>query len=930
MASSHSSAAVNELDSVTKNLLRVGGALLQRTKILIEMQLRGVPVEALLDPETLGEFLNTVASVDMDLARFIHKHPLFALMRTAYYEEEVSPERLADATMQLRYVTDTMLTLTGSNTDSGAALQLLDDSSLLPHLVTYTESVLEFRPPALPPTPPGVIRLFTCVEQLCHACFLQYWTTIAPSTWVMIYDPPASPLQDWLIVTYALKEHLPIPTGFPSRDHLARLLVMEHHELFVPTSGSTETVNTAPLGKRRALEIYTVFANNRVVAENTPLLAFTDLELNTLRVEYLFLYDFVIEAFCKGHTHNCSTDSLTSFLYRGIEFLTQLDQYLETQKRPVTSLEHERIKDIKYRLIKCGLSKKTCTTLRTMIIMSPRRIIPELPSLTTFMGLVYQLATFGHYFYQCLENYSPTGLARLKINRILEGAKWEQTDAALQAHTNETLSSTSLKLLNLLEFFLPKIPKDTLRRVHSAISSNLMRSIYEIYVKTTWGESPMNNPPPRKELLKDANLPRAAPTVEEIKKYCNNIQVGETKYDEHIVRSPVFAQEFTRSHLVPILKEIMQNGLQRNRAMFRLRWLIVFASDATPGLDPIRRPLARAYFHIMDILEARKTPEALLDLLDCVLEIMNQIALTFPDTDCPPEFLQALFVFEFHPLVTELNRTAMESINNLESTISDLCRLVSLGDTVCLVRWEFDSQSEAMLVPVEGSENPLRVPLEHFKTTIQMLERATKETLLVVSKSSERLSRSHALLVRALDYSARLEQHPLKIAFPLQPLSVLRETYTAIFGRLNRLTDAAVNSSAYTLTKFFGALFQSPLIPVELVRQLLEFDEKRDSTEGFLQSLTQPVLAEPQVVTPKDIHMLTAEERATLHALSGQFRDDPDRIPPSIKLSYSNRFDVSQVSIDWHNYPRTFLETPDQELEFFYLTAEGLRSLFAD
>lgn len=501
---------------------------------------------ALLNSSTTEQFLNTVAQLPTDLSKFIRDYRVFALVRAAYFLEPPSSIDPLEAARALGRLVDILSSQPPQNTAPAqppTSDDTLNNCTLLKLLAHYADRIAGFKTPALPPVPPGIIGLFTCVEQMYHACFQKYWAAALPPMWILTYDPPTSPLQDWLIVAYGNKEGLLLPSGIPSEEVLAKTLVTEHHELFVSRSNSTETAVTMPVSKERALAIYRVFAKGEVVAENTPILAFTDVELSTLKPHYLFIYDFIIEALCKSYTYSCTQARLESFLSRGIDFMTDLGQYLDTATSGKQQLTHSQIKEIKYRLLSCGLSASACDVFRTVIMTLPYRPTPNLANLSTFMGMVHQLTMFGHYFYRCLGSYSPTGLAFTELQKILTRASAEQTERNPWRHPGISDIPLRWKISRALAFFVPPAPINTLQRVYAALPSQLMRAIFEISVKTTWGGAVPAN------LARDIDTgpntqhisSTPPPTLKDVETYCQGLRVGDTEYDEDIVRSPLFA-----------------------------------------------------------------------------------------------------------------------------------------------------------------------------------------------------------------------------------------------------------------------------------------------------------------------------------------------------------------------------------------------------
>lgn len=922
------------LEKLTKGLSGGGGSVHQ-TKLLMEFQLRGLPVPALLNNSTTEQFLNTVAQLPTDLSKFIRDYRVFALVRAAYFLEPPSSIDPLEAARALGRLVDILSSQPSQNTAPAqppTSDDTLNNCTLLKLLAHYADQIAGFKTPALPPVPPGIIGLFTCVEQMYHACFQKYWAAALPPMWILTYDPPTSPLQDWLIVAYGNKEGLLLPSGIPSEEVLAKTIVTEHHELFVSRSNSTETAVTMPVSKERALAIYRVFAKGEVVAENTPILAFTDVELSTLKPHYLFIYDFIIEALCKSYTYSCTQARLESFLSRGIDFMTDLGQYLDTATSGKQQLTHSQIKEIKYRLLSCGLSASACDVFRTVIMTLPYRPTPNLDNLSTFMGMVHQLTMFGHYFYRCLGSYSPTGLAFTELQKILTRASAEQTERNPWRHPGISDIPLRWKISRALAFFVPPAPINILQRVYAALPSQLMRAIFEISVKTTWGGAVPAN------LARDIDTgpntqhisSTPPPTLKDVETYCQGLRVGDTEYDEDIVRSPLFADAFTKSHLLPILREVLENRLQKNRALFQIRWLIIFAAEAATGLIPARRPLARAYFHIMDILEERHSQDALYNLLDCVQELFTHIRQAVPDAQCPHAFLQSLFVFQFRPFVLKHQQGVTLFLDGLQTSLPPVISLANLGDKLCRLEFEYDSEGDFVRVPVAPPEQPPHVHLSHFKKTIQTIEQATREATVAMTTIAKPIYPAYIRLLQRLEYLNRLNHHILRIPFPQDALSELQETYLAAFARLTKLAADAANTCSYSLTKYFGVLFQHQLVPTAIVKKLLHFDEAKDTTEAFLQSLAQPVVQGQRQGAAGGSGVLTQKELELLNKINPQFTDAQANIPPSIKRSYSNKYDVPEVSVDWETYSRSAFEAPDDELRFVPLTLAGLRKLFVE
>ncbi|QFN51747.1 ORF 63 [Macacine gammaherpesvirus 5] len=920
------------LYKLTDNLLTCTGSL-QQLKLLMEFQLKPLPTAHLLSMPTVTRFLNTAFKIDNPLVSFIQKHPVFFLMRVARLPEPVITDHQSAKTSTgiLSEVVNVLNTAIRKPHESPAAKDndYLDNRAILAMITEYIHHVTSRTPSGIPPTPPMGISHLPCVEQILHETHRQYWNLTLPESLFIDIGEVASPLQTWLILSYCKKLQLAPPPLFPPVDELARRLVTGHHELFVPLSTSLETYITMPVSKQRAFEIYSVFAKSKNIVDGTPILAFTDTELTTFTPELLFLYDFVIESLCKNQAYGCSRNAIEHFIKKGIDFMAELGAFIEKTCGYRSTVSLSNVRAVKARLASCGLSKEACEDFRAMILMTPHETTPKWENFTDFLEMVNQLTLYGFYFYECLNQYSPTSISLAKIQNILNRVDAEQSDRALWRTPLIGSFPFPWKLNNVLAFFKPSTPVATLQKIYKAIPSYLMRSLFEIAANKSWGNIALAESAPLTD-IQTAEPDQGPVSAQVIAKYCSRLQISATDYDAAIVSSPGFAAEFIKTKLYPILSEVLRNTSKKNRSLFQIRWLIVFAAEDARDLAPIRRSLALAYFQIMDILEEKHSPESFYNLLDYLQETFRCIRQVIPEATCPQEFLQYLFTFQNIPIAASFIQTSMTFVDDLKNGIPGILDLVSLGAAFYNMKLLYDSTLDTVEIPTEEGQ-PIVVSMFVFKSTIRVLEKLLQEAVIALTQTSEPMYAAHIRLMQHLTYMQKIAGHEIMTTQLPSVFHEIHEGYLQCFKRFKRLMLHVTGSCCYSLTRYFGFLYQPPLIPDTIVQKILNFNDKTDTTDDILKSLSQPVRQGPLSAENESSSRLSKNNVELLQKLYDDFRTaSTNNNPTSIKLEYSGNYNETQVSVDWSTYNLVTYTAPDDTLKFTPVNTEALDRMFAE
>ncbi|ARW78125.1 tegument protein UL37 [Common bottlenose dolphin gammaherpesvirus 1 strain Sarasota] len=838
----------------------------------------------------------------------------------------------------------------------------IQNKAVLDNIQIFIQQLADWRPEDKPPVADNVLRTFACVEELTHEVYLTHWQSLTHFDFSAEFKDaharePVSHLHRWLVANYYAQLYSPDDaTAAYDIQKLAADLVIEHQELFITPPNFSESAFALPASKTRALEILQAYIAPRADAgaihskngesfEPGLFLTFGDAELDSAPSAHLFLLDFVAEALCHCQSYACSDRAVEDFLTRAVHSLRLLGDTIQTQCANA-SFSRRRVIRTHHALLRAGLSETNCARFSAIMLMSPTRPRPDeeaaghassgspfrdacakWPHFEEFIQLVHQITLFASYFYLCLRHCSPTSIGFRETAPILQQAEIEQSPEAARNRVHALAWLLPWTLADVLRIFLPSPPMPIFNEVSRQLSSDLVRSFFWINVKRNWGVSFAPDVIPKDRAL--APVP-ASITEEQVEKYCTCLNIGDTIFNPAFTTHPHFVPAFIKSTVYPTLYKILTNNLQRNRALFYLRWLITFAAEDSPGLERIRRPLTLAYFQMVDIgslKDSEKTAGSFADILDYLHEVFRIIHDVVPDATFPNNLPSFLFTLHYTPRTRKLLADAHRFAAAARPILRTLTRLLRVGSALCHSDVTYEAETRTVTLPVSDDAQSFSLPVEGLRTAAEVLEKTCAGALVALNQLTHDLHASYVELLALVGEIEHVAKHVIKINHGEPDVSVVTSTYLACFTQARRAVDLVTTSCCYSLTKHFRTIFEPELLPLSTTHAILEFSEERgDRPNTFLQSLEQPLEmahrpaqhAQRPPLTPSDVDVL-----------SDLIPDLLDRAPSprstqAIKKQYTDTYDVIQISLDWNTHDHTVYVTAPVTLSYRIVTKPQL------
>lgn len=921
------------LSKVTKNLLNADNPL-AKLRELIDLEMKMIDWTELENKNTVTDFLNSLPANQGEFIEFISNHYVYFLLKNC----TVGNTQLKSELGHLSSMIDRLASVYSTLSQIAKDLYVCDESGVLSNgqLLLQLELFLNqaksytLSNNKLPPALISPIHTFVCVEEVIAGAFFQE-LCFAPHTEPIVVGDFASksPVEQWTLATYITTLKIPTEESLtlPSVSQLASSLVLNNQDLFMSPSTNSESFLTFPFAKTRAKVIFQTYIGDMSseITDAGPMLCFRDEDLHSLSTDFLFLYDYIIEALSNNQAYSCSDQTVNDFIDRSINSLTELGAQIWETASSTKRDKTETIAKFKHVLLQSGLTEKNCTDFRTILLLNRLQGMSRWPRFEVLVQLINQLTLTAHYFYVCLQQYSPTSIAYNKISETLKLAATEQSPSVQLKDSKMPFEWT---ITGILKFFLPSPPVKLIQSMSDSISSAYVKSYFWISIQRMWK---INHYRPTRTL----NPPMACNvSLEDVKKYCRALEVGETVYCKDVVQSGFFEQEFIVHKAYPILQKIFANEIHKNRSLFQLRWLITFAADEEPFLQALRRPLTLLYFQINDILGQNRFDTSFVHLLDYTQEILEVLRETIPDASFEGDLLSYLFLVHFGGVFNISMVTVTEFVQETSSTLEGVASLIEIGNKLCHTPFTYhhDQNTISFSVSIDQNIEHYTIPFVVFKNTINTIRQNCYEITVTLNKLSQEFHTSYLdFLIISAEVDA-VASHSVQFDRSGLNFKAAGQYFVKCFAFYHRIVNIVSKTCCYSLNRRFAALLGPNLISFKTIQKILFFKEGQDDPQVFLTGINQPLGVAPNPNAADSAPWLTATNINNIQELVPEFR--PIQLsaqqllhanPQAIKHHFSGAFDKVKIEATETDLSKqSFQVKPGQMLDYTIVFTEKL------
>ncbi|ALE14778.1 ORF63 [Felid gammaherpesvirus 1] len=916
---------MNSLQKVTQNLLGANNSL-KKIKELVELELRPLNIEDLIDSETVINFLNTLKLESNAYLTFISTYPIFFLLRVSTFTK--MPFRRCTLTDYIGVMQEVHKSLSHITLlpEVDPAVIINNKSILLSlqHFITHLKDIDISTVPFYMSIP----NTFVCFKWVEDVVLFAYETHWAKPPIIELSSPltPDRPLIElWLVTSYFKSKSLLKLDKSPTLQDLADKLLKTHSKLFISFSSSTEDLCLLPIAKQHADNIFQIFSGDTSHLSGTPILGFLDEDLIKLNPEYMFLYDFIFEALFHNISHQCSDHVINKFLIKCDEFLQRLSNKIQKATQGKSPFALQEVESIRLILAQCALDINNCSTFCGLLSIAHQTTHTRWYSMASFLTSLHYIVIFGNLFYQGLQKCSPSSTSFNFLENLFRRANLEAEHANQQLGLVCPFPWTVSSTLKILQ---PEVPEKQLFEIATNISSAFMRSLLGVAAHRDWR---LNT------ILKYHNTFKNSVTstmtnvsYEQVKAFCKQLKVGDSQYSIDITSHPQFALEFTRYQVLPTLLAILENTVQRNQALVHIRWLIAFAVEDAPGLFHIKRSLTLVYFELTHILLQSEGSGSISTLLYYIQDLWNIIQGMIPDSPAIPTlFINYLYNLMFTPLATNHMEAPKLFLREVSNVLQRVHLLIRIGFVFCHTPYSYNSQFHYIKIPTENGK--LTVPIDTFKNTVKALEQNVHSCLTLLADLHRGLNSAYIDCLNTIERVDEISKHLIKINTSALNFKKIKKHYLQCFHRYYLIIKQVFQSCSFNLTSHFNFLFLPDLLPIEIVEQILNFSEASDNPKMFLKSIEQPV--------DPDIHMISSTSKVVfkqsdlieIQQLFPLFNRNPIK-KQSIKLHYTDAYDIASPKIDWEKLTHgSFVSKNTEIINYNHLTFKQIeRLIFTD
>lgn len=935
------------LSKITKNINH-SDSQIAKLRELIDLEIKSLDATELSNKQIVLDFLNSLPSDHGEYVQFIQNHFVYFLLKNCTLGEihplTVHSDKVDEKIVLMTRICEVMANIS-CDMFQCESTGPLSNKNVIMDLQYFLESIPSSQPLVNIAVKDNPIKTFLCVEEIIASFYIAKWNSTPILPIEIQHYSDMSTLEQWTITLYVTSINVKhnLENDIHSVSQLASRLVLEQQDLFVFPTTNTESILSFPFAKTRAKLIFQSYIGDMDsdITDSGPILCIRDKDLKSISTDYFFLYDYIFEALSNNQSYNCSDSIIEDFIDRAVHSLTDLSEKLISASKMVDS-QDVIIERFRNYLIQYGLTDKNCTNFTTIMSLNSSQKLPKWEGFESLLEIVHQLTLLGHYFYMCLGQFSPTSLGFNKIMDTLKLAATEQQPITTWRHMAISTSYFKWNISQMLHFFIPQPPMLTIGKISKGITSEYMRALFWISMKRMWNIKKQHqdvmllNPP-----FESQNI-----SEDEVAKYCQQLEIGDGSYNVHIVRNTNFYKKFIELKAYPILQKIFSNGLQKNRSIFHLRWLITFAAEDTVNLQPLRRPLIMLYFQINDIMLHGKFENPFINILDYTQEILEAIRECIPNATLDSDLITYLFLVHYSPSFNILQITIKEFIQETCSIVEGINSLIRVGAAFCHSEFKYDVTSDTIGLNLKDTNKPFIVSLETFKTIVISLRQNCYELIIMLNKLSQELHASYLDLLTIMGEIEMLSKHTIKFDVHGLDFNIVNAHFIKCFTIYHNITNKVIDSCCYSLTKRFSELFESDLIPTEIIDKILNFKEDTDDPSLLLSGLYQPI-SQNTSNAPKDMHIpvmpyetnphqgiqLSKNDIESIRDLVPEFKDMSKKTENRnetmpIKHNFSDSFNNVNIQVNWSMFKRLVYIPSSQKQKFSIIFKSNILDAF--
>nr|AAF19327.1 63 [Murid gammaherpesvirus 4]AXP99148.1 unknown protein [synthetic construct] len=863
--------------------LKYGSTLLGRIKTVLDASVAQLTV-ADVTTEDIVNFLNSLNGIDHELFSFIRTYPVFFVLhlctldRTQTYTSGQVIKTIKHLITTFREV---LCEDMGADNDS-----IISNSNILKDCSWYlTKLETEQMSTSIPHLPKSCIT-FPCMEQVHHLVHNATLATL-PNSWTSPLPSLNSVYVQWFVLSY---KHKVFPDEVPSSNiqDLADKMTNIYKHLFVP---HTSQLTGASIILARSLDILSQFTPLEKIPSNSPAVAFGDDELSNIPSNCHLMFGHLIESIYMGMTYACTLGAVEQFIREAFDVVLGVASEIKRTASLSDLPTVTKLVNIKRILIEHGLSETRCEEYAQALPKWQHRegIYPFEETLDHFHQKLSTLIKFCLEFYNTLMLVSPTSISHsyLKENNYL--LQLDRKSAASQGQGPDDI--------NLLEkvftFVYPQVPGQDLQRIHDAIDSDIMRTLFFSWVNRNWGivlitQNPLMEPSCEHQV-----------SEERVAAYCKRMPVGDLSYEPAMVSHKMFYKYFIRHIVGPTIQGIFSRKTSRNRALFQIRWLLSFAITDTPQLQEIRRPLGMFYFELLDIINGTNKPSAMKNLLDHALDLKKKINKINQTFSIPQDLILYLFVLDTGASYINSVDYITAIIPKVEHLLLRGRNILRLGSILCHTKYNYHPLTHQFTI-LSSSGQILEVHLETLKSLISQVEKDHSQLLMEITDLEGELRGEYSTVLSLLQDLEAYKQHELGIEFDTEPWNQLKQSFSGILSRISSGLSLLSKGCSSCLRKRFHDLFSQEIITptilkaasagnVEIIKNLKEIPVNLMAPPTDT-SMTQAG-GNP---TDEDLTMLYS----TYPQIFSQNAARGEKHPPQLK-KYSSTYDRIPLDVNW-------------------------------